>query len=319
MKIVTLRTGVTTTRLQSMRMARSLNPMTDTESFTTAELACELMLVDATGRHRAFAASFEKRNEMILVGDSSQERCARGTLIALAFVCASLFPLAAHAELWGYIDAAGVAHVAQMQLDSRYHLVLRPDRVTSQRVRGKTDRVRDLLTWLEFAPEVRALKSILLDAARQEGVDVELLTAVITVESGFKARAVSPRGAIGLMQLMPDTADRYASKAELQVPAAQRLLDPRTNVLTGARMLADLTRRFGTIDLVLAAWNAGEGTVRHHGGGMPPIDETRAHVQLVLELYWPLLQNSLVRHAKQINMQGPVAARREPSDSVNRP
>ena len=225
----------------------------------------------------------------------------RAAAIGLAF--ASLLPLAAHAELWGYIDGAGVAHVADKQLDSRYHRVLPMDRVSAQSVRGKSDHVGSLLTWLEFAPEVRVLKSILRDAAREEGVDVELLTAVITVESGFRVRAVSPRGAVGLMQLMPDAADRYASKAELQTPAAQRLLDPRTNVLTGARMLADLTKRFRTIDAALAAWNAGESAVRRHGGSLPPIDETRAHVQLVLELYWALLQNSLAHHATQIKMQ----------------
>jgi soluble lytic murein transglycosylase-like protein len=134
------------------------------------------------------------------------------------------------------------------------------------------------------------------------------LTAVVAVESGFKVRAVSPRGAIGLMQLTRETADRYASKAELQLPVAQRLLDPRINILTGARMLADLTRRFHGIDVALAAWNAGEGTVRRYGGKMPPIDETRAHVQQVLELYWALLQNPLARHATQLEMKTADAA-----------
>ena len=67
-------------------------------------------------------------------------------------------------------------------------------------------------------------------------------------------------------------------------------------------MLADLTRRFGRIDVALAAWNAGEGTVRRYGGKMPPIDETQAHVQLVLELYWALLQNSQVRRATHVTM-----------------
>jgi soluble lytic murein transglycosylase-like protein len=68
------------------------------------------------------------------------------------------------------------------------------------------------------------------------------------------------------------------------------LLDPRINILTGARMLADLNRRLGGIDQALAAWNAGEAMVRRYGSALPPIAETRAHVQLVLELYWALLQ-----------------------------
>jgi soluble lytic murein transglycosylase-like protein len=70
------------------------------------------------------------------------------------------------------------------------------------------------------------------------------------------------------------------------------LLEPRANIHIGARMLADLLRRFGRVDMALAAWNAGEGTVRRHGGAMPPIAETRSHVQLVLELYWAMLQRS---------------------------
>ena len=86
------------------------------------------------------------------------------------------------------------------------------------------------------------------------------------------------------------------------MPAARRLLDARTNVFTGARMLADLTRRYGGIDIALAAWNAGEGTVRKAGGQMPAIAETEAHVHMVLELYWALLQRKLPRHAHGVEV-----------------
>ena len=232
------------------------------------------------------------------------------TRFAVAVMVGAL-ALPANAELWGYVDGAGVAHVAPAQLDSRYRLVLADRPVVgagaSPRVPGKTDRTAGLLTWLEIAPEVRVLQPLLRQAARDSGVDIELLKAIITVESGFNARAVSPRGAVGLMQITAETADRYATPAERQRPAAQRLLEPRTNVLTGARMLADLTRRFGSLDLALAAWNAGEGTLRKHGGKMPPIDETRAHVHLVLELYWALLQNSHSRNATRVKIHKPGA------------
>ena len=228
----------------------------------------------------------------------------RSTLASLALATASLWPCAAHAELWGFVDGAGVGHVAYDRVDSRYHVILGTERSAPQNaVTGKTDSTRGLLTWLEIAPEVRAQMPVLREAAREHGIDVELLTAMIAVESGFKVRAQSPRGAIGLMQLTPETADRYASKAELQRPAAERLLDPRTNVQTGARMLADLAKRFNGIDLALAAWNAGEGTVRRYGGKMPPIEETRAHVHMVLELYWSLLQNRQMRRATEIRLQ----------------
>jgi soluble lytic murein transglycosylase-like protein len=134
------------------------------------------------------------------------------------------------------------------------------------------------------------------------GLDSELLQAMIAVESAFNAEAMSPRGAVGLMQITAVASERYATEQERRQPVLQRLLDVRTNVHTGARMLADLLKRFGRIDHALAAWNAGEGRVRLHGG-MPPIDETRAHVHQVLELYWALLQNRMGSKARTLAVQ----------------
>jgi soluble lytic murein transglycosylase-like protein len=169
-------------------------------------------------------------------------------------------------------------------------------------VLGKKAEPQALLTWLEFAPDVKALDPWVAEAARRSGVDRELLEAVIAVESGYNAKAVSPRGAVGLMQLTPETADRYATAQERREPAARRMLDARTNIFTGARMLADLTRRYGGIDVALAAWNAGEGAVRRAGGRMPDIAETEAHVHMVLELYWALLQRNLPQRAQRLVM-----------------
>ena len=209
-------------------------------------------------------------------------------------------PVAGKPVLWGYVDGAGVAHFASSRIDSRYDQVLRE--TDGPRVPGKTQGTDGLLTWLEISPEVKAMQPLLDEAAKTTGVDEELLKAVITVESNYNARAVSPRGAVGLMQLTPVTADRYGTPQERHTPAAQRMLDARTNVLTGARMLADLTRRYGGIDIALAAWNAGEGTVRKAGGQMPDIAETEAHVHMVLELYWALLQRKLPRHAHGVEV-----------------
>ncbi len=211
----------------------------------------------------------------------------------------------ARAEVWAFVDGQGLAHVAPHQVDSRYRRVLgdAPGGSGTEAVPGKTDRADGLLLWLEIAPEVKSLVPLLREAAAAHGVDEELLKAVITVESGFNAKAVSPRGAIGLMQITPVAADRYATAQERRTPAQERLRVPRVNVHTGARMLADLIRRYGGIDVALAAWNAGEGTVRRHGGAMPDIAETRAHVQLVLELYWALLQDRQARRATGMQVQ----------------
>jgi hypothetical protein len=213
---------------------------------------------------------------------------------------APIVPIPGKPVLWGYVDGAGLAHFSSSQVDSRYEQVLRE--TEGRRVFGKTQGTDGLLTWLEISPDVKALQPVLDDASRATGVDEELLKAVITVESNYNIRAVSPRGAVGLMQLTPVTADRYGTKQERETPAAERMLDARTNVFTGARMLADLTRRYGGIDIALAAWNAGEGTVRKAGGQMPDIAETEAHVHMVLELYWALLQRKLPRHAHGVEV-----------------
>ena len=214
-------------------------------------------------------------------------------LILLLMLAATALP--ARAELWGFVDAAGVAHFAARQVDARYSPVL--GRPGTQRVPGKTDAGTALLTWLDIAPEVKAVQPWVREAAAQTGVDAELLKAVIAVESGYQKGAVSPRGALGLMQITPETASRYASPGE-----AARLIEPRINIHTGARMLADLIRRFGHIDAALAAWNAGEGAVRRAGNRVPDIEETQAHVHLVLELYWALLQQSQPARAQRLSL-----------------
>lgn len=213
---------------------------------------------------------------------------------AFALLLAAL-ALPAQAELWGFVDAQGVAHFAPRRLDARFTPVLGEG--GSLRVPGKTDAGAHLLTWLDIAPEVKAVQPWVREAAARHGVDPELLKAVIAVESGYQRNAISPRGATGLMQITPETASRYATPAE-----AARLIEPQINIQTGARMLADLIRRFHSIDVALAAWNAGEGTVRRAGNRVPDIEETRAHVHLVLELYWALLQQRQPARAQRLTL-----------------
>lgn len=204
----------------------------------------------------------------------------------------------ARAELWMYVDGRGIAHFASREVDSRYQRLLGSGPAVP-RVEGKSGSTDKLLVWLEIAPEVKAAQPWVKEAARAHGLDAELLQALIAVESRFDAAAVSPRGAIGLMQIMAASGDHYATEAERGRPAPERLRDARTNIHTGARMLADLLRRHGRVDHALAAWNAGEAALRRHRG-LPPIDETRAHVHQVLELYWALLQRSLGARARAL-------------------
>jgi soluble lytic murein transglycosylase-like protein len=115
---------------------------------------------------------------------------------------------------------------------------------------------------------------LILEVARRHGVEPALVRAVVAVESAFDCEAVSPRGAVGLMQLLPSTAAEYG---------ITDLTDPRENLEAGVRHLGKLIRRFeGNLDLILAAYNAGEGRVRK-AGGVPAIRETRTYVERVKE------------------------------------
>lgn len=220
----------------------------------------------------------------------------------------------AQAELWGHVDAAGVAHFADHQADSRYTPVLRGREgggASDLRVPGKTMAGASLLTWLEFAPEVKVVQPLLREAEAATGIHAELLQALIVVESGYRPDSVSPRGAIGLMQIMPVSAGRYLTPEEAAArPVDAHLREARGNVLIGARMLADLWRRLGGVDRALAAWNAGEGRVRRSAGRLPDIAETRSHVHMVLELYWALLQRrQFTAGAQPLRLATPVASK----------
>jgi len=221
---------------------------------------------------------------------------------ALGLCSATAF---AQGALWGYVDGDGVAHFADRQLDSRYGLVIGDAAASAPaaaKVPGKTTSPTAILTWLEIAPEVKRVQPWVREAATRHGVDSELINALIAVESGFDERALSPRGAVGLMQIMPATAAPLMAQGDDRRDVAERLAEPRTNIAVGARLMAELLKRHRRIDIALAAWSAGSEAVRRSGGQMPPIGETRAHVQQVLELYWALLQRRQSRTAQQMKL-----------------
>ena len=112
--------------------------------------------------------------------------------------------------------------------------------------------------------------------ARKHGMDPELVKAVARVESNYNPTAVSPKGALGVMQLLPKTAERFG---------VANPYDPAQNIEGGIRYLKFLRDRFpGNLSLVLAAYNAGENAVRKHGG-VPPYRETRDYVHKIRQLY----------------------------------
>jgi len=127
----------------------------------------------------------------------------------------------------------------------------------------------------------RPFAGSILAASSKVALDPALVHAVIFVESRYDSKAQSPKGAVGLMQVMPATAARYG------IRTATMSLDE--NLRAGTRYLSDLLRRFdGRIDLAIAAYNAGEHAVERYGRSLPPFRETMAYVPAVLEKYYEL-------------------------------
>lgn len=207
----------------------------------------------------------------------------------------------AHADIWGYVDERGTAHFAAEQVDKRYSLFFRGE--------GEFDSRRDvsiqpalssavpasaaqanaaarLLSLFDVSPTYKKLGIHLQEASRTHGVDYALLQALIATESGFDPVAVSPKGAVGLMQLMPDTARRYGVAGDSKNPVEKKLTDPRTNIKAGTKYLSYLLDLFpGQLELALAAYNAGEGAVQRAGNKIPNYKETQNYVKTVMQLY----------------------------------
>ncbi|MCR6475038.1 lytic transglycosylase domain-containing protein [Variovorax sp. ZS18.2.2] len=207
--------------------------------------------------------------------------------------------LAHAADIYGYIDSKGVAHFAAEKVDERYQVFFRggqsfdtaqgvsPLSRSGRKLDGKVPpAAQSLLALFEASPSYKTAKAALRDASNKHSIDYELLQALIATESGFDAQAVSPKGAMGLMQLMPATAQRYGVAADKRTSIEKKLFDPRINIAAGSRYLRDLIAMFpGQIELALAAYNAGEGAVQRAGNKIPNYKETQNYVQTVLQLY----------------------------------
>jgi soluble lytic murein transglycosylase-like protein len=172
--------------------------------------------------------------------------------------------LPAAADIYKYVDATGQVYYTDKPKHAGYRLLIRtpkPALKLELKPLGPSK--------IKYAQEIEQV-------ARKYGLDPKLLHAVIRAESAYDPTAVSPKGAVGLMQLMPDTAARYG---------AYDRYDPFLNLEAGARYLRDLLSAFGDVKLAVAAYNAGEGAVRKYGNRIPPYFETQAYVSRVLKFY----------------------------------
>ena len=249
--------------------------------------------------------------------------CRQGNIfLAIATSLLALHVAPARADVWGYVDAKGVAHFSAERLDERYELFFHGNESFSA---GKGDRLGansaplagrssdttaiaaggayappKLLAYFDVSPNYKAVKHLLRDAAATHGIDYELLQALIATESGFDTHAVSPKGAVGLMQLIPPTAERYGVRADKNSPVSKKLTDPKTNIRAGSSYLSDLINMFpGQLELAIAAYNAGEGAVQRAGNKIPNYPETKNYVRTVMQLYTHLKPPGVVLEARK--------------------
>lgn len=212
---------------------------------------------------------------------------ARGA-VALATGCC----LPAFADIYSYTSADGSISLSNVPTDRHYALLV-SERGAPPPAPPAAEPAKpsDAANKAQYEPLVE-------QAAQRYGLESALLHAVISVESRYDAKAVSKAGAVGLMQLMPETAKRY------KVADA---LDPEQNLHGGARYLRYLLRLFNSdLSLVLAAYNAGENRVIRNGYRIPQLKETLDYVPRVLSHYRRLLGGQQVAAARP---GGPGAAR----------
>ncbi len=216
---------------------------------------------------------------------------------------AGLLPMAltlagpARADIYAFVDNNGVRHLSNVPNDPRYKLVMRtpayrkdssqvssfaptnlyrppnpavfaPRSYAAPRATRRLSRVNEG-NRQRFTPDINRI-------AAQHRLEPALLHAVISAESSYNPWAVSPKGAMGLMQLMPGTADRFG---------VGNPYDPIANMNGGARYLRWLLDQFNDTRLAVAAYNAGEGAVQRYGNQIPPYRETQNYVVKVLDYY----------------------------------
>ena len=176
------------------------------------------------------------------------------TYILTLIMLISSIAVTSHADIYKFVDSKGVIHFTNIPQGNGYTKIME-----------------------EYTPPSRrSFDTIISSTSSKYNIEPAIIKAVITAESNWNPKAVSHKGAIGLMQLMPST----ARDMEINNP-----FDPEENIEGGTRYLRHLLNRFdGDLDLALAAYNAGPGTVEK-SGGIPSIAETHKFVRTVNEIY----------------------------------
>jgi len=188
-------------------------------------------------------------------------------LFAIALV---LFPYAVQADIYKYVDKHGRVVLTDRPKNSDYKRLVKT-------WKGWVEQPQFRLSSIDFIRNKKKFTPTVDYVAKRYNLPNSLVHAVITAESSYNPAAVSRAGAVGLMQLMPETAKRYGVKDRL---------NPYENIHGGTHYLRDLLIMFeNDLSLALAAYNAGENAVKKYGNKIPPYQETRNYVNKVIKYY----------------------------------
>ena len=191
---------------------------------------------------------------------------------------------AAFADIYEYIDKDGITHYSDALSNDNYVLILKSEVPAAEAAADypSTTASTDNLTSATASLTPPQLLAQIEQSAHNNQIESELIHAVMHVESAYKVKAKSHKGAQGLMQLMPATAQRLGVKNSY---------DAAQNIEGGAKYLRELLTLFNNdITLTIAAYNAGENAVIRYGNKIPPYKETQAYVPKVLSIYKALLK-----------------------------
>jgi soluble lytic murein transglycosylase-like protein len=200
---------------------------------------------------------------------------------AIAFLTLMGLSCFANADIYTSVSSNGIEKWSTQALDASYtkSTILEAQNPQSQKLLNENAAVTKPHAANGKITDAKLIEfsKLIRQAATKYGVDPELVEALVAVESGFNTRAISPKGARGLMQLMPTTAKRYGMKNE------QELHVPAKNIDMGVRHLKDLLNfHQGQVVLAIASYNAGQGAISKHGQRIPQYRETMIYVPAVL-------------------------------------
>jgi hypothetical protein len=200
--------------------------------------------------------------------------------LSLLLICSMLANTHVYADIYMYTDKKGNAHFTEKKVDHKYRMILSSDSnelPSTFKTKGWKQKNYNNV----HVPRNKTLQNkyhpIIVQAAEKYNLEASFIHAVITAESAYQNKAISTAGAQGLMQLMPVTAQRFG---------VDDPFDPQQSIHAGSKYLYKLLKEFKSKELALAAYNAGEGTVRRYNKQIPPYPETQKYVEKVMDFYW---------------------------------